>query len=227
MQGMGTYFAKRLLRQFIEIATQALYSEQFDMESIVTRLSRGQTAVPLLRAYIAIQIAARLTEPLTDADVDRAFHAVHRCEVYSESPVFRDILDVHKKLAKFYLALQHIAILRGKFAHQNDEYSYEGTLYSLQHSNKGPVSREERAEIETMCKELADLNYQIELMELDAWKNQDEEEYQRYKDDLEVRALRSEIDATEDQTIRLEITEVISILEAKLDALLQKCKATA
>lgn len=227
MQGMRTYFAKRLLRQFIEIATQALYSEQFDMESIVTRLSRGQTAVPLLRSYVAIQIAARLTEPLTDADVDRAFHAVHLCEVHSESPVFRDILDVHKELAEHYWTLQHLAILRGKWAHQNDEYSQEGMLYRLQHSNKGPVSREQRAKFETMCKEIADLNHQIERAELDAWKKQDEEEYQRYKKDLEVRALRSEIDATEDQTIRLESAEVASMLEAKLNALLHNGKATA
>ncbi len=225
MQGMQTNFAKRLLRQFIEIATQALYSEQFDMESIVTRLSRGQTAVPLLRAYVAVQIAARLTEPLTDADVDRAFHAVHLCEVHSESPVFRDILDVHKELAELYWGLQHLAILRGKLAHQNDEYSHEGMLYSLQHSNKGPVSKEQRAKFEQMSEQIADLNQQIEQKELDAYKKQDEEEYQRYKEDLEVRALRSEIDATEDQTIRLENAEVASMLEAKLNALLKNGKA--
>jgi hypothetical protein len=179
LQGMRTYRAKRLLRQFIEIATQALYSEQFDMESIVTRLSRGQTGVPLLRAYVAIQIAARLTESLTDTDVDRAFHAVQVCEVHSESPVLWDLLDVHKKLAKIYWTLQHHAILRGKLANQNDEYSLEGMLYRLQHSSKGPVSKEERAEFETLCKEIVDLNHQIEQVELDAWKKQDEEEYQR------------------------------------------------
>ena len=203
MKGMRADLSKGLLRQFIEIATEALYSEQFDMESIVTRLSRGQTGVPLLRAYVAIQIAARLTESLTDADVDRAFHAVHLCEIHSESPVFRDILDVHKELAEIYWTIQHIAIIRGKYEHKNDEYSHEGMLYRLQHSNKGPVSREERAKFETLCKEIADLNHQIEQKELDALKKQDEEEYQRYKEDLEVRALWSEIDATEDQTIQL------------------------
>jgi hypothetical protein len=227
MKEMRTDLAKRLLRQFIEIATEALYSEQFDMESIVTRLSRGQTGVPLLRAYVAIQIAARLTEPLADADVDRAFHAVHLCEVYSESPVFRDILDVHKGLAEIYWLNQHHAIIRGKYYSQADEYSYEGVLYRAQYNKQGPLPREEQANLETLCKDMADSNHRFEQKELDLWKEQDDEEYQRYKEELEVRTLRREIDATEDQTIRLMIAEVVSVLEAKLNALLQNGKATA
>ena len=51
-------------------------------------------------------------------------------------------------------------------------------------------------------------------------KKQDEEEYQRCKEDLEVRALRAEIDANEDQALQLESADVISMLEAKLNALL-------
>lgn len=226
MKEIRTDLSKQILRQFIEIATQALYSEQFDMESIVTRLTRGQTGVPLLRAYVAIQITARLTEPLTNADVDRAFNAVHLCEVYSESPVFQDILDLHKELADLYWNLQQLTIISGKLAHQNDEYSQEGVLYILQHSNKGPVSREQRAKFETISNELSDLNHQIEQYELDAWKKQDEEEYQSCKEDLEVRTLRSASYATEDQTIRLECALAAQLLETKLNALLQNGKAT-
>jgi hypothetical protein len=224
MKSIRTDLSRQLLRQLIEIATQALYSEQFDKDSIVTRLSRGQTGIPLLRAYVSIQIAARLTEPLTDADVERAFHAVHLSEANFESPVFRDILDIHKELAELYWTLQHLAILRGKLAHRNDEYSHEGIIYSLQHSNKAPLTREQRAKFETMCKEMVDLNHQIELMELNAWTKQDEEEYQRYKEDLDLRELRNEIDATEAQTIRIESAIEATILEAKLNALLQNDK---
>jgi hypothetical protein len=224
---MKESLAKRLLRECIEIATQTLYSEQFDIDSIVTRLSRGQTGIPLLRAYVTIQTAARLTEPLTDTDIDHVFHALHRCEVHSESVLFLDLLEVHMALADFFWSTRHLAILRGKVAYQNDEYSYEGMLYNLQHSNKGPASSEQRAQFEPHCKEIAVLNQQIEQAELKAWKEQDIEEYQRYKDELEARALQSEINAIEDDTISLEGAEVISMLDAKLIALLQKAEESA
>ncbi len=226
MQESLESLAKRLLRECIVIATQTLYSEQFDMESAATRLSRGQAGIPLLRAYVAIQTAARLIEPLTDKDVDCAFHTVHQCEVHSETPVFPEFLEVHKDLAEYFWSIQHIAILRGKLAYQNDEYSYEGLLYNLQHSNKGPASSEQRAKFEQICKEIASLNQQIEQNELKAWKELDIEEYQRYKDELEARALQTEINAIEDDTISLEGAEVISMLDAKLKALLQKAEAS-
>lgn len=226
IQGMRTLFRKRLLRQLIEMATQALYSEQFDMEFMVARMSRNQTSVASLRAYVAIQTAARLTEPLTDADVDRAFDAVQLSEAHSESPRFRDILDVHRELAEHHWSLQHLAILRGKLAHKSDEYSYEGTIYSVQYSNRGPVSMEERAKYEQVCKQMADLNRQIEDAELEAWKKQDETEYQRYKEDLEVRALGAEIEANEAESIQLESSEIVSMLEARLNALLHDGEAT-
>lgn len=220
IQGTRTYLAKRLLRQLIEIATHALYSEQFDVDAIVTRMSRNRAGVPLLRAYVAVQIAARLAEPLNDADVDRALDAVQLSEVHFEEPVFRDILDVHRELAEHYWARRHLTILRGKLAHKNDEHSYDGTIYSLEHSKIGPIPMEERAKCEALCKQIADLNRQIEIAELDAWKKQDEDEYQRYKEELDALALSAEVDANEEETMQLESAEVVSILEAKLNALL-------
>ncbi len=221
------FFAKRLLRQLMEIAMETLYSEDFDMDLLVKKLSRNQEGVPLLRAYVAVQTAARLSEPLNDVDVDQALEAVHRSEGHSESEVFRDILEVHRNLADVYWSQRHLAILHGKLAHKNDEESFEATVYSLQHTNKGPVSKEERAKYEPLCKEMVDLNRQIEKAELKAWKEQDEAEYHRYKDDLEARALSAEIDANDDERNRTEIVKLVSMLEAKLNGLLQNHERTA
>jgi hypothetical protein len=204
------FFARRLLRQLIEIATETLYSEQFDMDAVVQKLSRNQGGIPLLRAYVAIQTAARLSEPLTDADVDQALEVVHRSEAHSESAVFRDILETHGNLAEVYWSQRNLAILQGKLAHKNDEESYEATVYNLQQTNKGPVSKEELAKCEPLCKKMADLKRQIEEAELKAWKEQDEEEYHRYKDELETRALSAEIDANEDERNRAEIAAVVN-----------------
>jgi hypothetical protein len=219
-QGIKAVLAKRLLRQLIELATEALYSEQFDMDAVVSRLTRNRAGVPLLRAYVAVQTAGRLTEPLNDADVDGGLGRVQLSEAHSESPLFGDILDVHRELAEHYWSRAHLAILRGKLAHKNDEDSYEGTTYSLQHSSKGPASKEQRAQYEPLCKQMADLNRQIEDAELRAWKEQDEQEYHRYKDELEARALGDEIDANEALTMQLEGAEVLLILEDRLNTLL-------
>jgi hypothetical protein len=102
-----------------------------------------------------------------------------------------------------------------------------GVLYRAQYNKQGPLPREEHANLETLCRDLADSNHRLEQKELDLWKEQDDEEYQRYKEELEVRTLRREIDATEDQTIRLMTAERFSALEAKLNALLQNGKTTA
>jgi hypothetical protein len=99
-------------------------------------------------------------------------------------------------------------------------------VYSLQHTSKGPVSKEERAKYEPLCKEMADLNRQIEEAELKAWKEQDEEEYHRYKDELEARVLSAEIAANEDERNRTETAKLISMLETKLSGLLQNDERT-
>jgi hypothetical protein len=221
------FFARRLLRQLIEIATETLYSEQFDMDAVVKKLSRNQEGIPLLRAYVAIQTATRLSEPLCDEDIDPALEAMHRSEARSESAVFQEILEVHRNLTELYWSQRQLAILQGKLAHKNDKESYEATVYSLQHTNKGPVSKEELAKYEPLCKEMSSLKRQIEEAELKAWKEQDEEEYRRYKDELETRALSAEIDANEEERNRKQGSEVISMLEANLNRLLHDGEQTA
>ena len=226
-QGIRNVFAKRLLRQVIELATEALYSEQFDMGALVSRLSRNQGGVSLLRAYVAVQTAARLAEPLSDADVEHAFGAVCISEARSNSSAFSEILDLHRRLAEQYWPTAVLAILRGTLAHKRDDSSYAGTIYSLQHERKGPVSREDRSKYEPLCNQMAELKRQIEEEELKAWKEQDEQEYLRYKDELEARALSDEIDANEDEALELQGHEVISDLEAKLNSLLSDEHPTA
>ena len=212
----------QLLRQQIDLATEALYSEQFDIEALIQRLSHNQGGVCLLRVYVAIQAAARLTEPLTDADVDGAFDAVRISEAHSESPEFPEILDMHRELAGVYWSMTQLAILSGKLARENNEESYEGTIYELQHEHKGPVSIEQRAQYEPLCKRMADLSRQIEEAELEAWKKPDEEEYCRYRDELDARALKAEMDANSDESVRRQCEEVVSMLEEKLNTLLHK-----
>ena len=116
--------------------------------------------------------------------------------------------------------LRHLAILQGKLAHKNDEYCYDGTVYDLQYSNKGPVSKARLSEFEAICKEKADLGRQIEKAELKALKEQDEEQYNSYKEELEARYLRGEGDAIESETTKIESAETFAMLNAKLNCLI-------
>ena len=134
----------RRMRQLISLVLDAIYSEQSDLSAVVTSLSGGKDGIDLLRAYISIRIATRLIEPLTDADVADATEQLLAAESQLNTPNFDAILDLHKELAELHWLRKHAAILKGKLAHKNDEYSYEGTIYALQRDRKEPVTVEER-----------------------------------------------------------------------------------
>ena len=218
--GTLAFFARRLMRQLTELATQTLYSEQFDMEAVVSRLSRKQNGVHLLRAYVAIQTAGQLKEPLCDADIDRALETVRSSEEKFESRLFQELLEVHHQMAEYYWKTTQIEILRGKLAHKRDAESFDGTIYSYQFSNKGPVSRDVREKYGPICKKIDELNRELVIAELDALKKQDEKEYIRYKDEVEARALSDEIEANELETSRIDNLEWKSVLDTKLSNLL-------
>ncbi|HVU36232.1 MAG TPA: hypothetical protein VHE61_22535 [Opitutaceae bacterium] len=214
-------YARRLLRQLIELATKTIYAEEFDFHDLVGKLARNQQGVTLLRAYVAIQCSARLTAALTREDVGDAIATVDAGARHSKWPVFTEILDVHRELAEHYLSLRHLAILRGKLAHKNDEYSYEGAKYSLEHATGGPVSPARLSKLAKVCSEMSSLSRQIEKAELKALEKQDEQGFRRYEEELSARDLRDESDAIESQTIEAESKKVILMLEAKLNRLVR------
>ena len=73
----------RRMRQLISQATEHIYSEQSDnISTLLTSLSGGTGGIDLARAYIAIHIAARLVDPLSDSDVDNAVQQLQEAERY-------------------------------------------------------------------------------------------------------------------------------------------------
>lgn len=219
--------AMRLQRQLIEIATRDLYSEQFDYDAIVQKLSKGRGGIHLLRAYIAIENAARLENPLEDSDVSTAHSVFEVATKFSDHHIFEDLLDSRQEISKHCWARRHIAILKGMLAHKRNPESLEGTLYSLRHDNKGPVPFKQRAQFERICGELAEASRLVEEAELEAWKDQDIEEYHRYKNELETQALSDEIDANEDEETDAEILEAICMQELRFSELLKRINPNA
>lgn len=219
LKNIRDYYAKRLLRQIITMAMASLYSEEFDIDSVVSNLSRNQGDASLLRAYVAIQTATRLTEPLADTDVETAFEVLRASEQRAESADFPNILDTHKQLAEIYWLQKQKDIMRRKLAHKENEYSYEGTIYCLEFQ-KGPCSKQEKAKYEDLCRQMADLDQQIEDHELKTMKDAGDPNYQEVLDQHEARMLRDEGDALEDEALARELEGIETMLRTKLTSLL-------
>src|SRR5487761_2301469 len=120
----------RRMRRLISLALDAIYSEESDMTVVVASLSGGKNGIELVRAYISIRVATRLTEPLADSDIENAIEQLAAAESHLDTPDFDAILDLHKQLAELHWLRKHTAILKGKLALKLDEYSYEGTIYA-------------------------------------------------------------------------------------------------
>ena len=147
----------RRMRQLISEAVEALYSEQFDaMDALVASFSDGKGGSHLLRAYIAISVAARMSEPLSDADVEGAVRQLLALESHVNRAHFDEVLDVYKELAELHWQRRHMAILRGKLADQRDEDSYEGMLYRGEREMRGPATAEQRAKTRELADKLSD-----------------------------------------------------------------------
>lgn len=220
LKGIKNQLAARLQRQLIEVAIRTLYSEEFDFESILNRLSRRRDGSHLLRACIAIEIAARLTEPLTERDVKGAQKLVELVEASSDRSIIEQLIDIRRELAELFWSKATLEILRRKLAHKRDEESFEGTMYSLAREHRGPVAPEQRASFEKICAQLAEAKKNVEVAELEALMEQNPEEYSRYKDELDAYEMQNEIDSFDDEETDADLREGIEQLERKFSELL-------
>lgn len=213
------HLATRLQRQLIEIAIRTLYSEEFEFDSILSRLSKDRDGINLLRASVAIEVAARLTEPLSDADTKKAQALVKLVELTEEREEFDQVISIRRQLAQLYWSTATLNLLRRKLAHKRDERSFEGTMYSLAKDSKGPVAPQQRAAFEEICQRLEKAEKNLEVAELNSLQEQDPEEYSRYKEELDTYAMQEEIDAFEDDLTDSVINEGISDLERQFSEL--------
>jgi hypothetical protein len=130
---------RRNLKRDIKLAIKAIYSEQFDLDAVTGIIAASTEPASLLRAYVAIQIAAELSDPLTRADIGRAedeyrSSAQHLHETDSEA-----ILALRKESAELTLLKKTEGILERKLASKERPYSLESAIYELE-KDRGPTS---------------------------------------------------------------------------------------
>jgi hypothetical protein len=153
---------RRKAKRLIELAVEALYLERFDIDALVKELSPGSGRVDLVHAYVSIQVAARLTEPLSEKDIDYALKEIGSSEQLINEPAFETVLDLLRNLAEVYWLNKTAAILEGKLASKANEYSYEGIIYRFENTGKRPASNQEREKFRKLANELNEVDEKLE-----------------------------------------------------------------
>jgi hypothetical protein len=108
----------------------------------------------MLHAYVAIQIAAEITEPLAQADIDRALEEFLSSRDRLGESDFDSILALRKELAEIYWLQRVNEILERKLAAKENPYSYDAVIYRTEASCKEPISSGARLEFAQLAAEL-------------------------------------------------------------------------
>lgn len=126
-----------MMRRSVRIATEALYSEHFDIDEVLRRLADMNDSDQLLRAYIAVQIATNLSGPIAEGDITYGLRLLRSAG--------GDDLALNKDLAELGWSHRAQELLDRKETCRANEYSYEAVVYRFEKAKKGPSDYEERA----------------------------------------------------------------------------------
>ena len=126
------------MKSYIRLATEALYSEQFDLTDVVQRISDNDGSIKLTLAYIAAKVAAGLNEPMSNADVDRALAEMTALFKHIHTSTLGIEIRKLKNSAEKSWSQRQTAILDGKRAFEIDEWSYAALIYSLEKAKRCP-----------------------------------------------------------------------------------------
>lgn len=170
---LKNYFEYRNMKSLIRQATETVYSEQFDFESILAKLS---TRTDRLQALIAIKFAVYIDEPITRDDIKQALEEVHSAKRdLKEDGEMKTFLKILQESTEVDWLERTKSILEGKLAFKQNEYSYEAAIYHLEKVKKGPASLKEKEKWKVLSSNLeqAERNYNEHLQKL---KELEEEE---------------------------------------------------
>lgn len=163
MKFFTKYFQFRKMKSLIKQATETIYSEQFDYENIVRKLS-SQTNT--LQALIAIKYAVYTDEPIEKVDIRQALDEVVSAEQDVEEGREMEIfLGLLKESTEVDWLRRTEAILEGKLANKKNKYSYEAAIYHLESIKKGPATLKEKAKWKTLSNDLEEAKENLKEVE--------------------------------------------------------------
>jgi TPR repeat protein len=144
-QQIGDYLLRRKIKRAVVTATEALYSEDFDMDSVAAKIAQGAQKEMVL-AYVAIEVAAQLCEPIRPGDVEAALTKLCLAEL--------NPLEHQKQIARWPWEQAKERILAGKAAYAQNKYSLVAAVYQAEKAKKGPLSSDELDRFAKLTNEL-------------------------------------------------------------------------
>ncbi len=140
MKLFESYFKRQKFKNIVAKVNEYIYSERFEMKNILQAITTNFRDDELFRAYVAIEVATKLTEPLSKQDVIYALEVIASTEHFSyDSDHFKKLLLKHKTNAENNWKEKAEFIMNGKQKRKKDKYSYEGAIYDLEKTKKSPV----------------------------------------------------------------------------------------
>lgn len=159
-------FQYRKMKSLIKQATETIYSEQFDFENILKRLTGKSDE---LTALMAIKFGVYLDEPVSKDDIKEAIKEVQLSKIeFKEERQMEVFLKSLKDDTELDWLERTKSILEGKLAYKQNEYSYEAAIYHLEKLKKGPSTAKEKEKWKTLSSNLEETkkNYNDHLQKL-------------------------------------------------------------
>lgn len=166
MNFLKKYFEQKKMKSLIKQATETIYSEQFDFDSILKKLL---TQTDKLQALIAIKFATYINEPIGKEDIKQAIEEINSAKNdLKEEGEMKAFLKILQESTEVDWLERTKTILEGKLALKQNKYSYQASIYHLESIKKGPASSKEKAKWKVLSSELevAQKNYNSHLQKL-------------------------------------------------------------
>ena len=214
----------RTMEKLISHALECIYSDQgapfADVLHALVPEEKPDVAT-LARAYTAIRVATRLTDPLCDSDVRNAVEEYQKTISLIGAPCIERVRYLLKETAELQAQRMHLAILKGKLALRDDEYSYEAGLYRLQIETKGPPPPAKREKLRDVSSRMADLSRQIKSRELELLKESNPAAYNDRVVEEQALSLQAENASLENSKDASEALDLIKKMDLELADLLR------
>jgi hypothetical protein len=212
------------MEKLISHALECIYSDQgapfADVLHALVPEEKPDVAT-LARAYTAIRVATRLTDPLCDSDVRNAVEEYQKTISLIGAPSIERVRYLLKETAELQAQRMHLAILKGKLALRDDEYSYEAGLYRLQIETKGPPPPAKREKLRDVSSRMADLSRQIKSRELELLKESNPAAYNDRVVEEQALSLQAENASLENSKDASEALDLIKKMDHELADLLR------
>ncbi len=173
------------IKAIIQFANELIYSEKYNLdleseqEKFIQKLSTTPDEIQLLETYRIVNRITKDQISLDDKAIEDLYEELENLKhELSLSANNSHLHELNIQLQKTYLESEklkmHVNFLiiqqhinSGKKAFKQNSYSFQGKIYELERTAKGPATAEERSKIKNLTDGIIDMNEQLKKNELE------------------------------------------------------------